>query len=129
MTDKILVVTPPDDTLLQGIRITHVGLTEEQSSIVSAALFKYTHPHTIINYVWKTENPVDWLIDKTHKSDLIIFNAESPESISLIIGWISSNPQSYYFGTLRDLHLINDRVLYSSDDVLFLLERIAKQNV
>ena len=129
MTDKILIVTAPDDVLIQGIRIVHVGLTEEQSSIVSSALFNYSNSQSIINYVWKIENSIEWLIDKIYKSDLIIFNAESSDSISLLIGWISSQPQSYYFGTLRDLHIVNDRILYSSSDILFLLERIAKQNV
>jgi len=41
MSDRILVVTPPDDTLLQGIRIVHVELTEEHSSIVSNALMQF----------------------------------------------------------------------------------------
>ena len=49
MSDRILVVTPPDDTLLQGIRIVHVELTEEHSAIVSNALMHTTLPHTIIN--------------------------------------------------------------------------------
>jgi hypothetical protein len=51
MTDRILVVTPPDDTLLQGIRIAHINLSPEQSQTISSALFQTTLPHTIINYV------------------------------------------------------------------------------
>ena len=131
MTDKILVVTQPDDILLDGIRITHIQLTEEQSSIISTALMNFNLPHTIINYVWKMGDPVDWLLDKVAKSNLIFFNAQPPNdaSIELIIGWTAAQPKSYYFGTLRDLHLANNRVIYSSDDVLFLLEKIAKQNV
>jgi hypothetical protein len=130
MTDKILVITPPDDTVLQGIRITHVQLTEEQSSIVSTALLECNLPHTIINYVWKMGNSVEWLLDKIAKSDLVIFNAHSPNNgaIELIIGWTAAQPQSYYFGTLRDLHLANDRVIYTSDDILTLLEKSIKQH-
>ena len=131
MTDKILVVTQPDDILLDGIRITHVHLTEEQSTIISSALMNFDRPHTVINYVWKMGDRVDWLLDKIAKSDVVFFNAQTPNdgSIELIIGWTAAQPQSYYFGTLKDLHLANDRVIYSSDDVLFLLEKIAKQNV
>jgi hypothetical protein len=91
MSDRILVVTPPDDTLLQGIRIVHVELTEEHSSIVSNALMQTTLPHTIINYVWKMGDSVAWLMDKISKGDLIIFNA-SPKNngaIELIIGWVA----------------------------------------
>lgn len=127
MTDRILVVTSPDDTLLDGIRITHLALTEEQSSIVSSALLNYDHPNALINYVWKIGDKVDWLIDKVAKSHLVVFNADS-ESIELILGWISAQPQSYYFGTLRDLHLVNNRVIYTSNDILNLLEKVTKKH-
>lgn len=127
MTDRILVVTPPDDTLLQGIRITHVALTEEQTSMVSASLMKSETPYSIINYVWNVGNSVEWLFDKLLKSDLVIFDAEN-ESIEMLIGWIASKPNSYYFGTLRDLHLVNDRVIYSIDDILILLEKLSKKH-
>ena len=130
MTDKILVVTPPDDTLLDGIRITHINLNEEQSSIVSSALLNLTLPHIVVNYVWKMGNKVDWLLDKVSKSDLVIFNADGPidPGKDVIIGWTAAQPQSYYFGTLRDLHLVNDRVIYSSADILNLLEKIGKKH-
>lgn len=127
MTDRILVVTPPDDTLLQGIRITHVALTEEQTSMVSTSLMKSETPHSIINYVWNIGNSVEWLFDKILKSDLVIFDAEN-ESIKMLIGWVASKPNSYYFGTLRDLHLVNNRVIYSIDDILILLEKLSKKH-
>jgi hypothetical protein len=130
MTDKILVITSPDDTLLQGIRILHVELTQEQSSTISTALLNCTLPHTIINYVWKMGNPVSYLLDKITKSDIIIFNAnvQNNGAIELLIGWTAAQHNSYYFGSLRDLHVANDRVLYTSDDILNLLERIAKKH-
>jgi hypothetical protein len=129
MTDKILIVTNPDDTLLQGIRILHVELTEEQSSVVSNALLKCTLPHTIINYVWKMGNPVDYLLDKITKSDIVIFNADVQNNgaIELLIGWTAAQHNSYYFGTLKDLHRANDRAIYSVEDVLILLEKVARQ--
>jgi hypothetical protein len=130
MTDKILIVTDPDDTLLQGIRILHVELTQEQSSMVSTALLNCALPHTIINYVWKMGNPVSYLLDKVTKSDIIIFNAnvENNGAIELIIGWIAAQHNSYYFGTLRDLHRANNRAIYNADDILTLLEKVAKQH-
>lgn len=130
MSDRILVITPPDDTLLQGIRITHVNLDEEQSSIVSNALLQSTLPHTIINYVWKMGNSVEWLLDKLPKSDLIIFNADGPvePGREIIIGWTAAQPQSHYFGNLKDLQKANDCVIYSSNDILNLLEKITNKN-
>jgi hypothetical protein len=127
MSDRILVVTPPDDTLLQGIRIVHVELTEEHSAIVSNALMQATLPYTIINYVWKMGDSIAWLMDKIVKGDLIIFNA-SPENngaTELIIGWVSAQPRSYYFGNLKDLHMVNDRAIYSVDEILTLLEKVS----
>ena len=128
MSDKILVVTSPDDTLLQGIRITHVNLTDEQSNIVSSALLQTTLSHTLINYVWRMGEPVTWLLDKIAKSDLVIFNANGPADPGkeIIIGWTAAQPQSYYFGDLKDLHHANKNAIYSVDDILNLLERISK---
>jgi hypothetical protein len=128
MSDKILVVTAPDDTLLQGIRILHVELTEEQSHIVSTALLNCTLPHTIINYVWKMGDPITWLLDKHPKCDVILFNADVSNNgaIELIIGYIAAQSRSYYFGTLRDLHLANDRAIYNTNDILSLLEKDGK---
>ena len=129
MTDRILVITPPDDVPLQGIRILHVQLNEEQSSIVSNALMQINLPHNIINYVWKMGNRVDWLLDKTPKCDLIIFNAsgQPDPGLDVILGWTAAQPQSYYFGNLKDLHLANDRAIYSVDELINLLEKIGKQ--
>lgn len=128
MSDRILVVTSPDDTLLQGIRIAHINLNEEQSSIVSQALFQTTLPHNIINYVWTMGDKVEWFLDKISKSDIIIFNADSTPNgaIELLVGWTAAQHNSYYFGTLKDLHIANDRAIYSVEDILTLLEKASK---
>lgn len=125
MTTKILVVTAPDDILLQGIRITHANLTADQSQLVSQTLMQCQLPHTIINYVWNIGDEVAWFIDKIYKSDLIIFNAEHIGG-ELIHGWIAAHPQSYYFGNLRDLHLVNDRAILHSDQLITILETVSK---
>jgi len=129
MSDRILVVTPPDDILLDGIRITHVELTEEQSQVISSALLQTNFPHTVVNYVWKMGNSVDWLLDKIAKSHIVFFNAEAENNgaIELIIGWTAAQPQSYYFGNLKDLSTANDRAIYNTDDILNLMEKVAKR--
>jgi hypothetical protein len=130
MSDKILVVTPPDDTLLNGIRILHVELTEEQSQIASSALINSNTQHTIVNYVWKMGDSVEWLLDKITKSNFILFNADITNNgaTELIIGYIAAQPNSYYFGTLRDLNLVNNSVIYNSDQIINLLEKHTIKN-
>jgi hypothetical protein len=126
MTDKILVVTAPDDILQSGIRIAHINLSQPQSQIISQALMQSTLPHIIINYVWNQGDSKLWLFDKITKTDLILFNAECDIESSMLIGWLSADPRSYYFGDLRDLNIVNDRVLYNSDDISKLLEKTSK---
>ena len=126
MTSKILVITPPDDTLLQGLRLTHVNLTNEQTAIVSQAILQNKLPHNVINYVWHVGNPISWLLQMKSKSNLIIFNADSGPDSDIINGYIAADPRSYYFGILRDLHVANDRVILNNDEILNLLETISK---
>ena len=130
MSDKILVVTPPDDTLINGVRILHVELNEEQSVIVSSALMNSNTQHTVVNYVWKMGDSVEWLMDKVIKSDFILFNADSPNNgaTELIIGYIAAQPNSYYFGNLRDLNLVNKSVIYNSDQIINILENHTNKN-
>jgi hypothetical protein len=130
MSDKILIVTPPDDTLLNGIRILHVELNEEQSQIASSALINSNTQHTIINYVWKMGDSVEWLMDKVIKSDFILFNADTPNNgaTELIIGYIAAHANSYYFGNLRDLNLVNKSVIYNSDQIINILENHTNKN-
>ena len=127
MTDKILVITTPDDASLDGIRILAVNLTQEQGQIVSNALLQFDNfSVNILNYVWKIGDSVAWLLDKKIKSDVIIFNADAEDNT--ITGYLSAHSKSYYFGTLKDLHLANDRAIYSTEDVLTLLETMVKKH-
>lgn len=123
MTDRILVVTPPDDTLLDGLRILHVNLTPEQSQIISTALLQSRLQDTVINYVWRSGDPIDWMLDKNLKSNLVFFNADHHSS-NIITGYIAAQSNSHYFGTLKDLHLANNRAIYSIEEIVNLLENI-----
>jgi hypothetical protein len=72
MTDKVVVVTSPDDVLIDGYRILIVGLTSEQSKVISDALLSIDYDANVILYIWESGDS-DWLLDKKHKSNLIIF--------------------------------------------------------
>lgn len=125
MTDKVLVVTAPDDVVLDGIRILAVNLTQEHGQIVSNALLQFENSSvTVINYVWNNGDNTTWLLDKKFKSNLILFNAD--DTNSAIVGFMAAQPKSHYFGTLRDLNLANDRVLFSSAEIVLLLQKILK---
>jgi hypothetical protein len=127
MTDKIIVVTPPDDILLDGPRLLLVNLNQEQLQAVSTAVMTLDiENHTVITFVWKLGDSVEWMLNTKLKSKIIIFNADmlDNESGDLINGYLLAQGNSYYFGNLKDLHMANNRVLYNSDDVKILLERI-----
>jgi hypothetical protein len=124
MSDKVIIVTPPDDILIDGLRILLIDLTSEQSQIVSNGLLAVNSPYSIINYVWKMGDPVTWLLDKKSKSSVIIFNCDQPDNgaVELIMGYIAAQPNSHYFGTLRDLHLVNNSAIYNTDQIITILE-------
>jgi hypothetical protein len=126
MTDKILIVTAPDDTVVQGIRIVYVDLNQEQQAVISSALMQTSLTYSIINYIWNVGDSIEWLADKFIKSDLVIFNADSFNQ--LIVGWVAGHHRSYYFGTLKDLHIVNTRAIYNVEDILTLLEKVAKRH-
>lgn len=115
MTSKILVINSPDDVLDDGFRLLVVDLEKSQSEIISSVLLQIAKS-TIILYTWSNTENTSWLLDKKNKSDLIIFNAESLNQT--IIGYISAQPNSYYFGTLRDLNIVNSNVILDKDSSL-----------
>lgn len=118
-TNKITLVSAPDDVYQDGLRICLVGLTKEQSSIISDSLNLLDYiPNTVI-YVWNNEDYV-WLIDKKQKSQIIIFNAEFENQE--LVGYLSAHTKSYYLGTLRTLGIINKNVIYDIDQLINLFK-------
>jgi hypothetical protein len=124
MSDKILLVTPPDDILLDGVRITLVNLNETQTKIISDVLTQLSDIPTTILYVWNsnTSNDTEWVLDKKHKSDIIIFNANSDDDI--LVGYLAAQPNSHYFGTLKSLSSINNCAIYTVDQVTDIIGKI-----
>jgi len=118
MTNKVILVTEPDDILQEGLRLLLVNLTNEQTQIISDALTSLDSLPTIVLYVWNT-GEIGWLFDKKLKSNLIIFNAESVNEI--IIGYMTAQKNSAYFGNLKDLSSINPQGIYNIDDCKNLL--------
>lgn len=122
MTDRILLVTPPDDIQLDGLRLLLVDLDSGQSSVVSEALQRIQLDRLVVSYVWSFGQDIDWLLDKKHKSDFIIFNAESANEI--ITGYMAAQKKAYYFGQLRCLAEVNDKTLYEAQTILQIIEKL-----
>jgi hypothetical protein len=125
MTDKVLLVTAPDDVLIDGIRILLVDIVPEQQQIISDALTQLDNSPDIVLYVWNSTNDTSWLLDKKLKSDAIIFNANSENDV--IIGYMAAQSNSHYFGNLKILSMVNNSTIYNIDQVSTILENVIKQ--
>lgn len=114
MVDKLVMVTPPDDVYLDGLRLLLVDLKTYQEELISRSLIESNQDLTIISYVWRSGEDLNWLLDKKKKSHFTIFNAESENQI--LIGYLSAFKYSYYIGNLRDLNIVNDRDIFNQED-------------
>ena len=110
MSNKILLVTSPDDVAIDALRILLVGLTEDQSSVISDALTNLDQVPETVLYVATETDTVQWLIDKKLKSDLIIFNAEMDNGE--LVGYLAAQSNAYFFGNLRYIGITTKRALF-----------------
>jgi hypothetical protein len=120
--DDIIAVTPPDDTGQDGKRLLLIDLSKSQMYVLSQAFNELKSFDRIITYFWNDQDPIEWLIDKKSKSDLIIFNADGLDQ--QIVGYIAAQPRSYYFGTLKNLYLVNNHVIYDYKQAVEILEKV-----
>jgi len=119
MNDKITLVTPPDDILEDGLRILLVGLNPTQSHIISEALKKSDHPNIIVYMANSLD--IEWMVDKKHKSSIIVFNADLEDQT--LVGYMAAQRNSYYFGVLRTLSNLNKNAIYSIEQFVDLMEK------
>lgn len=118
MSDKVIIVTSPDDILIDGLRILLVDLTPDQTQVISTALSQFETIPTIVTYVSSSDD-ISWCIDKKQKSSLIIFNADSENQT--LTGYMAAQRNSHYFGNLKSLSIINNSALYSTEQIYNLL--------
>ena len=121
MNSKVILVTDPDDVAYDGVRLLLVNLTADQTQLLSTALSKINNLPMVVLYIWNNSSS-DWLFDKKHKSDHIIFNAEHENQ--LMTGYMSAQRNSSYFGILKNLAKVNTKAIYSIDDCIKLLETV-----
>jgi hypothetical protein len=126
MTDQVLIVTDPDDTILDGYRILLVDLTPEQSQAVSQSLLNISLPCRVVLYLWNNNDSITWLLDKKIKCDTVLFNANSYNE--LLVGYLSAHSNSYYFGQLRLLAGANNSRIYGQEDCQTTLDYVITKN-
>jgi hypothetical protein len=122
MIDKILLITEPDDVAQDGPRILTVDLSPVHNQIISDSLANLSVFPNIIIYSWTIGNDISWLIDKSRKSQLIFFNAESQDQT--IVGYLASKSNAFYFGNLRSLNHVNKSVLFDSEETKEILTKM-----
>ena len=121
MSDKVVVATAPDDVLIDAFRLLLVDLNSVQSKTISDALLELSLDTNVVVYLWKSTDPMSWLLDKRSKANLIIFNADSTNDI--IVGYMAAQKKSHYFGNLKLLSGANVANLYAMEDCVVLLKR------
>lgn len=119
MSNQIILVTEPDDTMQDGTRLLFVNLDQEQTQFVSACLNKLESISTTIIYVWNTGDNAEWLLDKKFKSKLILFNADSGNDI--VNGYLAAQSNSYYIGILRMLGSVNVNQILEQEQLINIL--------
>jgi hypothetical protein len=120
MTNKVSLVTDPDDVLEDSFRILLVGLNQIQTSIISDSLHKTVDMPNVVIYIWNNES-LEWLFDKKNKSHLIVFNAETNNDE--LVGYFAAHSKAHYFGILKSLGIINNRVIHDSDEFSTILQK------
>ena len=122
MSNKVLLVTPPDDILIDGVRLVLVDLDQSHTALISQALNKIDSIPNIVTYIWNNGNDPAWLFDKKIKSSIIFFNAES--SNELLVGYLAAQKNSHFFGNLKTLASVNNRAIYDAEQIKVILENV-----
>jgi hypothetical protein len=115
MTNRVTLVTPPDDVSFDAVRILLADLTTEHTNLISSLVTKSNSITPIVFYIWKPSQSIEWLLDKKHKSKIIIMNAESEHQS--IVAYLSAFTKTHYFGNLKDLNLANNNIIQTVEDL------------
>jgi len=120
VSNKITIVTPPDDVLKDAVRIIVFDLKHEHTTLISSVLYEMNDIHDTVIYVSNGQDSYEWILDKKQKSSIIIYNADSENQT--MVGYLSAQPNSYYFGDLKSLGLINNNKIVSKEQIETIME-------
>ena len=74
--------------------------------MISSVIYQLKECKPTIIYVSNGQNDSEWALDKKLKCSIIIFNAEADDQT--MIGYLTAQSNSYYFGQLRTLKGVNN---------------------
>jgi len=120
MSNQLILVTPPDDILTDGIRILAYDLLPEQSKLLSDVLKSLDIKIDVITYIAKLGDDTSWVLDKKQKCSIIYFNAESEDQT--MVGYLAAQPNAFYFGNLRSINFANNKRINSSETIKTIME-------
>ena len=120
MENKITLVTPPDDVIYDGIRVLAYDLMPDQSQMISDCLSQLKDIPQIIVYIANGHDDPKWIIDKKQKCSIIIINAESQDQT--MVGYLSAQHNSYYFGNLRSVSEANGSMIQETKQLTTIME-------
>lgn len=120
MRNKITLVTPPDDIIVDGFRILTYDLEPHQSQLISEALVKLDNIPSTVIYIANGKDDPSWIIDKKQKCSIIVLNAESLDQT--MVGYLIAQRNSYYFGNLRSITGVNNSAIQNIEELKNTLE-------
>ena len=115
MSNKIFIITAPDDVEYDALRILVVDLAPEQSHLLSEVLKTIKVDRDINLYVYSNLDDVTWLIDKSNKADYIFANPLSDDQ--QIVGYIASKRQSHFFGETKITKSLNKTPILCQEQI------------
>lgn len=124
--NKITLVTPPDDILVDGVRILIYDLLPEHTQLISKVLYDMDELQNTIIYICNGQDNVNWILDKKAKCSIIIYNAESLNQT--MVGYFTAQKDSYYFGNLASLGEVNKNKIVSKEQIEMIMEDQYRKN-
>jgi len=118
--NKITLVTYPDDVLQDGIRILVFDLTPAHTQLISSVLYNMKEIQNTVIYVSNGQDDTQWVLDKKQKCSIILYNAESQNQT--MVGYLTAQSNSYYFGELKTLSSVNNNKIISKEQIEMIME-------
>ena len=117
---KLTLVTPPDDILVDAVRILVFDLAQTHTKLISSVLYNMQEIENTVIYVCNGQDDTAWILDKKQKCSIIIYNAESENQT--MVGYLAAQPNSHYFGELRSLGAINNNKIIPKEQIEIIME-------
>lgn len=97
MSDKILLITPPDKVYNQSKSCLMIYPNDAIREQYQNILANSTHPQNIYLYNLEEEQDIDWLLSVANTVDTIIFDIDnSSQEVKMLASYLVSLPNTYW---------------------------------